>query len=130
MTSSRNRHRGNSHLFSPATPPYMRVRIRRFSSVQLDAIQKPRQTERLKVSEAVDVLVSVNDGAPVLLRNNIGKENHWLGVRQVGRKSNLDSVGARLTYQADDLKRSRMTVGGGVYLSSHDPRVVLGIGKR
>ena len=25
---------------------------------------------------AVDVLVSVNDGAPLLLRNNIGKENH------------------------------------------------------
>jgi hypothetical protein len=25
-----NRHRGESHLSSPATPPYMRVRIRRF----------------------------------------------------------------------------------------------------
>lgn len=79
---------------------------------------------------AVDILVSVNDGAPLLLRNNIGKENHWLGVQLVGRKSNPDAVGARLTYQAGDLKRSRMKVGGGGYLSSHDPRVVLGIGKR
>jgi hypothetical protein len=79
---------------------------------------------------AVDVLVSVNDGAPLLLRNNIGKENHWLGVRLVGKKCNPDAVGARLTYQAADLKRSRMKVGGGGYLSSHDPRVVLGIGKR
>jgi enediyne biosynthesis protein E4 len=28
------------------------------------------------------------------------------------------------------LKRSRTKVGGGSYLSSHDPRVVLGLGKR
>lgn len=79
---------------------------------------------------AVDVLVSVNDGAPVLLRNNIGKENHWLGLRLVGKKSNPDAIGARVTYQAGDLRRSRMKVGGGGYLSSHDPRIVLGIGKR
>ena len=76
------------------------------------------------------MLVSVNDGAPVLLRNNIGTQNHWLGVRLLGKKCNPDAIGARLTYQAGDLKRSRMKVGGGGYLSSHDPRVVLGIGKR
>jgi hypothetical protein len=79
---------------------------------------------------AVDVLISNNDGAPVLLRNNIGKNNHWLGVRLVGRKSNADAIGARITYQAGDLKRSQMKVGGGSFLSSHDPRVVLGIGSR
>ncbi len=79
---------------------------------------------------AVDVLISVNNGAPVLLRNNVGAQNHWLGIKLVGRKSNPDAVGARVTYQAQDLKRSRMKVGGGSYLSAHDPRVVLGIGKR
>jgi hypothetical protein len=79
---------------------------------------------------AVDLLISNNDGAPVLLRNNVGKSNHWLGVRLIGRKSNRDAVGARLTYQAGDLKRSRMKVGGGSFLSAHDPRIVLGIGAR
>jgi hypothetical protein len=79
---------------------------------------------------AVDVLISINDAPPVLLRNNVGSQNHWLGVRLVGRKSNPDAVGARITYQAGDLKRERMKVGGGSFLSSHDPRVVLGIGKR
>ena len=78
----------------------------------------------------VDVLISVNNGAPLLLRNNVGAENHWLGVGLVGKKSNPDAVGARVTYQSGDLKRSRMKVGGGSYLSSHDPRMVLGIGKR
>jgi hypothetical protein len=79
---------------------------------------------------AVDVLVSVNDGAPLLLRNTAAKGNHWLGLKLVGRKSNRDAVGARLSYQAGDLKRSRMKVGGGSFLSSHDPRMVLGIGTR
>ena len=79
---------------------------------------------------AVDVLISVNNGAPVLLRNNAGAQNHWLGIKLVGRKSNIDAVGARIAYQAQDLKRSRMKVGGGSYLSDHDPRIVLGIGKR
>jgi len=79
---------------------------------------------------AVDVLVSVNDAAPVLLRNKIGNQNHWLGIKLVGKKSNPDAIGARVTYQAGDLKRSRTKVGGGSYLSSHDPRIVLGIGKR
>ncbi len=79
---------------------------------------------------AVDVLISVNDGAPVLLRNNAARQNHWLGIRLVGKKSNPDAIGARVTYQSGDLRRNRMKVGGGSYLSSHDPRMVLGLGKR
>jgi hypothetical protein len=79
---------------------------------------------------AVDVLISVNDGAPVLLQNNAGKGNHWLGVRLVGAKSNRDAIGAKITYESGDLKRSRVVVGGGSFLSAHDPRVVLGIGQR
>jgi hypothetical protein len=79
---------------------------------------------------AVDVLISVNNGAPLLLKNNAAAQNHWLGIRLIGRKSNPDAVGARITYQAQDLKRTRMKVGGGSYLSGHDPRIVLGIGKR
>jgi hypothetical protein len=78
----------------------------------------------------IDVLVAVNDGAPILLRNNVGKENHWLGVQLIGTKANRDAVGARLTYKAGDLTRSRMKTGGGSFLSSHDPRMILGLGKR
>jgi enediyne biosynthesis protein E4 len=79
---------------------------------------------------AVDVLVQVNDSAPLLLRNNIGSDNHWLGIKLIGKKCNPDAIGAHVTFQAGDLKRTRMKVGGGSYLSSHDPRIVLGIGKR
>lgn len=79
---------------------------------------------------SVDALVGVNNGPPILLRNNAARENHWLGVRLMGRKSNIDAVGAQVTYQAGDLRRHRAKVGGGSFLSSHDPRMVLGIGAR
>ena len=79
---------------------------------------------------AIDVLISCNNEPPVLLQNNAGRENHWLGIKLVGKKSNIDAIGARVSYQAGDLKRTRLKVGGGSYLSSHDPRLVLGIGKR
>jgi hypothetical protein len=79
---------------------------------------------------AVDALVSCNNEPPVLLRNNAGRQNHWLGINLIGKNANIDAVGARITYQAGGVKRSRMKVGGGSYLSSHDPRMVFGLGQR
>ena len=79
---------------------------------------------------AVDVLVAVNNGAPALLINHAARENHWLGVKLVGRKANPDAIGALVSWQAGDLKRHCIKVGGGSYLASHDPRMVLGIGAR
>ena len=79
---------------------------------------------------SIDALISVNDGAPILLRNNSEPRNHWLGVRLIGTKSNPDAVGASVACQAQDLKLTRVRVGGGSYLSDHDPRMVLGIGGR
>jgi hypothetical protein len=78
----------------------------------------------------IDVLVAVNDAAPVLLHNAVGSQNHWLGINLVGTKSNADAIGARITYQSGNLRQQRMKVGGGSFLSAHDPRIVLGIGKR
>ena len=47
----------------------------------------------------------------MLLRNQAGTQNHWLGIRLMGKKSNPDAVGARITYQAGDLKRSQHESG-------------------
>ena len=79
---------------------------------------------------AVDVLIAVNNSAPVLLKNTAAQGNHWLGLRLVGKRCNPDAIGARITWYAEGLKRTRLKTGGGSYLASHDPREVLGIGKR
>jgi predicted NUDIX family NTP pyrophosphohydrolase len=77
----------------------------------------------------IDVLVGNNGGPPLLLRNNAGAGNHWLGVKLVGTKCNRDAVGAKLTWSAGGVTRSRLKNNGGSYLSSHDMREVLGVGQ-
>jgi hypothetical protein len=76
----------------------------------------------------VDVLIGNNGEAPVLLRNDAGAGNHWVGLRLQGTKCNRDAVGALLTWSVGGVKRSRLKAAGGSYLSSHDPREVLGLG--
>jgi hypothetical protein len=76
----------------------------------------------------LDVVVANNGEAPLLLRNEGGNRNHWLGLRLVATKSNASAVGAVITWQAGGTKRSRLKTAGGSYLASHDPREVLGLG--
>ena len=77
----------------------------------------------------LDVLIGVNGGPPVLLRNESGAGNHWLGLKLEGVKCNRDAVGARIRWSAAGVVRTRLKNGGGSYLSSHDPREILGIGE-
>ncbi|HEV3470205.1 MAG TPA: CRTAC1 family protein [Pyrinomonadaceae bacterium] len=75
-----------------------------------------------------DVLVSNNGAAPLLLRNDGGNRNNWLGLHLVATKSNPGAVGAVITWQAGGVRRSRLKTAGGSYLASHDPREILGLG--
>ena len=75
-----------------------------------------------------DVLVSNNGEAPLLLRNDGGNRNNWLGLQLVSTKSNPSAVGAVITWQAGGVRRSRLKTSGGSYLASHDPRELLGLG--
>ena len=76
----------------------------------------------------IDVLVGNNGEAPVLLRNNAGEGHHWVGLRLQGTACNRDAIGALLTWSVGGQKRTRFKIGGGSYLSAHDPREVLGLG--
>jgi hypothetical protein len=76
----------------------------------------------------IDVLVGNNGEAPVLLKNNAGEGHHWLGVRLQGTACNRDAIGALLTWSVGGQTRRRFKIGGGSYLSAHDPREVLGLG--
>ena len=76
----------------------------------------------------IDILIGTNGGRPLLLRNvsNIG--NHWLGLNLEGVNCNRDAIGAKIRWSAGGMVRSRLKNNGGSYLSSHDPREVLGVG--
>jgi hypothetical protein len=76
----------------------------------------------------VDLVMSVLEGAPVLLRND-GTKNHWLGLSLVGSKSNRNGIGARVTV-TDTTGRKQVFDANtsGSYLSSNDPRIIVGLG--
>jgi enediyne biosynthesis protein E4 len=77
----------------------------------------------------IDALIVNNGDAPIILRNDGGNRNNWLGLNLVATQSNPAAVGAIITWKAGGVKRSRLKTGGGSYLSSHDPREILGIGQ-
>ena len=74
----------------------------------------------------VDALISNNGARPLLLHNQVGRRKNWLGVFLVGKKCHRDAVGAKVTWKFGERTRSREKSAGGSYLSSHDPRLVLG----
>jgi hypothetical protein len=75
----------------------------------------------------LDAVVSVLDDAPVILRN-AGTTNHWLGIELVGTKSNRNGIGARVKVMDIAGKKRIFDAGtAGSYLSSNDPRIVVGL---
>jgi hypothetical protein len=77
---------------------------------------------------AVDAIFTCIGDRPVLLRNNAGQKNSWIGLQLAGVKSNRDAIGAKLILRVRDRKLVRWITGGSSYLSSHDKRVVFGLG--
>lgn len=76
----------------------------------------------------VDIVVAVLDDEPIVLRNK-GTGNHWIGLRLVGARSNRDGIGARvMVIDGGGRRRSFEVTTAGSYLSSSDPRVVVGLG--
>ncbi len=76
----------------------------------------------------VDAVVAVLDEAPLILRN-AGTANHWLGILLSGSKSNRNGLGARVTVTTAGGQKRIFDVGtAGSYLSSNDPRIVVGLG--
>jgi hypothetical protein len=75
-----------------------------------------------------DAIVAVNGGAPVLLRNECPERHGWVGLQLVGTRANRDAVGAKVRYSVAGVVRERVKTGGGGFLSSHDPRLILGLG--
>jgi hypothetical protein len=76
-----------------------------------------------------DVVVA-NDSGPVqLLINNIGRRNHWVGLRLLGTTPPRDMLGARVeVIRKDGSTVWRRARSDGSYASASDPRVLVGLG--
>lgn len=77
---------------------------------------------------SVDIIVSTNDGTPVLLHNS-GNRNHWITINTVGRSSNRDGIGARIRVVGNSgLEQYGFVSTASSYLSASDKRVHFGLG--
>jgi hypothetical protein len=76
-----------------------------------------------------DVIFTCLDAAPVLLRNTWAARGTWVGLELEGTRSNRDAIGAKVMVQTDQRKLVRWITGGGSYLSSHDKRLIFGLGQ-
>ncbi len=79
----------------------------------------------------IDVLVTHLGGRPLLLENRTAVEDfHWIGLDLVGKISNRDGLGALVQVTDDSGKSQFYRVSrAGSYLSSHDKRVIVGLGQ-
>ncbi len=75
-----------------------------------------------------DVVIGVNGGAPVVLYNTAQSGNHWVGLNLVPVQAAPAAAGTLIRWSAGGIVRSRLKTAGGSYLSSHDPREILGLG--
>jgi len=76
----------------------------------------------------VDIVVENLDGKPMILREEGGNHNHWIGFELAGTKSNRLALNARIKAVAGDLTQIDEVRSGGSYLSQNDLRIHFGLG--
>jgi enediyne biosynthesis protein E4 len=75
-----------------------------------------------------DLLISVLDDRPVLLRNETRKRGRWLRIKTVGTNSNRDGFGARVEVKAGGLTLYDEVRANSSFESASDPRLHFGLG--
>ena len=78
-----------------------------------------------------DLVVMAARSSPQLrlFRNDFAGGNAALALRLVGTKSNRDAVGARVTVETDQLRRTKIVQAGSGFLSQHSKELLFGLGK-
>jgi enediyne biosynthesis protein E4 len=77
----------------------------------------------------IDVVLNTIDSTPVLLRNVVKNNNHWIAFKLVGGpKSPRDAVGAKAFVTAAGTRQRGDVFSGGSYASSSDQRLHFGLG--
>ncbi len=76
----------------------------------------------------LDIAV-VHQNAPSALLRNDSQRGHWLKVEFVGHESPRQGIGCRVKVTAGEVQHVQELVGGGSYLSTHEPTLVFGLGE-
>ena len=75
-----------------------------------------------------DIVLTTNDGPAYLFRNDGGNANSHLTVQLVGRASNRDGIGAKVTVRSESGIQRRTVRTGSSYLSQSETALIFGVG--
>jgi Flp pilus assembly protein TadD/peroxiredoxin len=64
-----------------------------------------------------------------LFRDDFAEPNAALALRLTGTRSNRDAVGARVTIETDEIRRTRIVQAGSGFISQHSKELLFGLGK-
>jgi hypothetical protein len=78
----------------------------------------------------LDITISHVDkeATAVLLRNDGGNRNHWLGITLLGKNGQGSAIAAKVTVTAGGRKQVFVNQWATSYLSNNDPRLHIGLG--
>jgi hypothetical protein len=76
----------------------------------------------------LDVLVTINNGAARLLRNDGGNQSSVLRVQTIGTVSNRDGIGARVEMSVGGMKLWQIVKTGSSYASQSELPLTFGLG--
>ena len=62
------------------------------------------------------------------LLKNFGEKKNWILIKTIGKESNRDGIGARVTVVTGSLKQMDEVRSGGGYVSQNDLRLHFGLG--
>ncbi len=73
-------------------------------------------------------MISHKDGSPAILRNDTPTGSHWIRFALVGTRGSRDAIGTRVEVEAGGRIIHRQKKSGHSLMSSHDPRILVGLG--
>ena len=76
-----------------------------------------------------DIVIMNSNQRAVLLRNDGGNANNWIGIKLVGSQRNRDGIGAKVTVSTVDMTQMREVKSGSSYASGSDTRLLFGLGE-
>ena len=77
----------------------------------------------------IDIVVTHLDRPPALLRNDSRPRGHFLGLELAGDSPSGTAIGAVIRVACGDRVSSHTLYAGGSYLTSSDPRLLVGLGE-
>ncbi len=123
-------------VFQEPNQLFRNLEGKKFEEIQDPAISNARHVSRgaafgdIDNDGDTDIVITNTSGPVRLLLNRVGADQNWIGLRLLNKKLKRDMQGARVKITPENGKPLwRRAKTDGSYCSSHDPRVLTGLGK-